>query len=86
MNGTFLSTEIDNASCKALFRHGVLEIDLWQSLSEGAEDFVADGAGGGGNVIGGNRQFAVTAHYDDLVAELHIRDIGDIYHALRACR
>ena len=60
----------------------LLHVDLGQTLAEGAGDLVVDGAGGMGDIVGGDAVDAVGTHDDDLVTHLDLRHIGDIDHAL----
>lgn len=57
-------------------------IDLWQTLAEGAADFVIDGAGGFSDIVGRDRIYTVGSHDDDLVAYLYVRDSGYVDHTL----
>ena len=53
----------------------LLDVDLGQTLAEGAGDLVVDGAGGMGDIVGGDAVDAVGTHDDDLVTHL---DVGTL--------
>ena len=54
-------------------------VDALDAVAEGADDVVGVGALEGGPVVGRDGVLAASAEADDLVAGLHVGDVGDVH-------